>query len=312
MSLTEILRALGRRKYVTITGVVLSALLAGAVATLVPNDYSSDSTIVLTQPRRPGTASYKNPMLGGESNVNSATLELMNALDSPEVRTQLGLDGSGENFTAKNVPSASVADVGDHPFLYINAVAHTPERASSIVEDVVQAGRNYLQTSQRERNAQRSYLIEIQTVVDATPPKAVLTTRLSLTGAAFLLGLVLTTTLACLVDGRRRRRRDSQRAHTEPTPAVEHPDGPPNARLPHPRPRDTTIVNISRDELHDELTRLGWERTTSIVETLLIEARRNGRGDGTRPPSENNHVPCENNHAPPEQSWLGPGRRSGP
>jgi hypothetical protein len=308
MSLSEILHALGRRKYVTITGVVLSALLAGAVATLVPNDYSSDATIVLTQPRRPGTASYKNPMLGGESNVNSATLELMNALDSPEVRTQLGLDGSGENFTAKNVPSASVADVGDHPFLYINAVAHTPERASTIVQDVVQAGRNYLQTSQRERNAQRSYLIEIQTVVDATPPKAILTTRLSLTGAAFLLGLVLTTTLACLVDGRRRRR-DAQRAHAEPTPAVEHPDGHPDA--PRPRPRDTTFVNISRDELHDELTRLGWDRTTSIVETLLIEARRNGRADETRLPSENNHAPADNNHAPPARSWLGPGR-SGP
>jgi uncharacterized protein involved in exopolysaccharide biosynthesis len=310
MSLSEILHALGRRKYVTITGVVLSALLAGAVATLVPNDYSSDATVVLTQPRRPGTASYKNPMLGGESNVNSATLELMNALDSPEVRTQLGLDGSGENFTAKNVPSASVADVGDHPFLYINAVAHTPERASTIVQDVVQAGRNYLQTSQRERNAQRSYLIEIQTVVDATPPKAILTTRLSLTGAAFLLGLVLTTTLACVVD-RRRRRRDAQRAHAEPTPAVEHPDGHPDALRPHARPRDTTFVNISRDELHDELTRLGWEHTTSIVETLLIEARRNGRAGETRLPTENNHVPAENNHAPTARSSNGPGR-SGP
>ena len=305
MSLSEILRVLGRRKFVVVVGVVVSALLAGAVVMLVPTEYSSTATVVLTQPRRPGTASFKNPMLGGDSNVNSATVELMNALGSPETRTQLGLGDkpavfNGEDFTVKNVASASVGDVGDHPFLYITTVGHSPERATSIVGDLIQAGRNYLQSSQQDRKVLQPYLIEIQMVVDATPPTPVMTTRLSLTGATFLLGLVLTTTIACMVD-RRRRRKDAQRAQAEPARAVEHPDGPPDALRPYARPRDTTIVNISRDELHHELTRLGWERTTSIVETLLVELRRNGRTDETRLHSENNHMPAE-------ESWHGSGR----
>jgi len=301
MSLSEILHALRRCKYLAISGVVLAALLAGTVAMLIPNDYSSDATIVLTQPRRPGTASYKNPMLGGESNVNSATVELMNALGSPGIRSQLGLDGTGEDFTVKNVPPASVADVGDHPFLYLNAVGHTPDRANEIIEGVIQAGRDYLRTSQQEQDVQRAYLIEIQTVVDATPPKAVVTTRLSLTGAAFLLGLVLTTTLACVVD-RRRRRRAAEPALAESAPPTEHPDGLPDALRPDARRRDTTIVNISRDELHHELTRLGWERTTSLVEALLLEARRGGRADEPQPASENNHAPAEESWHEPERS----------
>jgi len=314
MSLSEILQVLRRRKFVVVVGVVVSALLAGAVLMQVPNTYSSGATVVLSQPRRIGSASFKNPMLGGESNVNSATVELMNALDSPETRVQLGLGDQprifGEDFTVKNVASASVGDFGDHPFLYVTTVGHSPERAVSIVDNLVQAGRDYLRSSQQSRDVKPSSMIQLVTVVDATPPEAVATTRLSLTGVTFLLGLVLTTTLACVVD-RRRRRRDAQRAHAEPTPAVEHPDGPADALRLHARPRDTTFVNISRDELHDELTRLGWEHTTSIVETLLIEARRNGRADETRLPSENNHVPSENNHAPPARSLNGPGR-SGP
>jgi hypothetical protein len=309
MSLSEILHALGRRKYLTITGIVLSALLAGTVAMLIPNTYTSDATIVLTQPRRPGTASYKNPMLGGESNVNSATVELMNALDAPGVHTQLGLDQSGEDFTVKNVPPAAVADVGDHPFLYINTVGQTPDRAIAIAEDVIQAGRDYLRTSQQDQDAQRSYLIEIQTVVDATPPKTVLTTRLSVTGATFLLGLVLTTTLACVVDRRRRRRqRAAEPARAESAPTMDHPDGPAAALRTYTRTRDTTIVNISREELHHELTRLGWERTTSLVEALLVEARRGGRAEETQPPQENDQAPSENNHVPPEESWHEPER----
>jgi len=231
MSLSEILQVLRRRKFVVVVGVVVSALLAGAVLMQVPNTYSSGATVVLSQPRRIGSASFK-----------------IGLGDQPRI--------FGEDFTVKNVASASVGDFGDHPFLYVTTVGHSPERAVSIVDNLVQAGRDYLRSSQQSRDVKPSNMIQLVTVVDATPPEAVATTRLSLTGVTFLLGLVLTTTLACVVD-RRRRRRDAQRAHAEPTPAVEHPDGPADALRLHARPRDTTFVNISRDELHDELTRLG-------------------------------------------------------
>jgi capsular polysaccharide biosynthesis protein len=202
MSLSTTLRVVLRRWYITVPGVLLSLTMASMAFSLVPPKYTSSGIAVLVEQKNPATATnFINPVLRGDGSLNTATLTLVQALDTPAVKAELGLRKGVDNFTIKNVGSAAIADGADHPFLYITTQSSNPQESVDIVADVMSMAREKLINLQTALHVAPQNQIKLESVVDATAPKAVMGTSFAAMGAALMLGIITTCIVACAWDG---------------------------------------------------------------------------------------------------------------
>lgn len=147
----------------------------------------------------------------------------MQALDTPTVKAELGLKKGVDDFTINNVGKAAAASGGDRPFLYITTQSSSPQKSTEIVDDVIAAARQKLTELQNDSNVRPQNQIRVESVVDATPPVAVMNIVYGATGAALLLCIVVTCFVAyawdtIVVAGRKRY------AHRSVSRAKEHRD----------------------------------------------------------------------------------------
>ena len=82
-----------------------------------------------------------NPAVGSDGTFTTTTSTLAQALDTPVVRVELGLNEGADDFTISNVGKASAPAGADHPFLYITAQSSNPQKSTEIVGDVVTVAR---------------------------------------------------------------------------------------------------------------------------------------------------------------------------
>lgn len=200
MSLSTVLRAVLRRWYIVIPGVLLSLLIASTVFSAIPAKYTSSGIAVLVRQSNPTVTNLVNPVLGGDGSLNTATLTLIQALDTPTVKLGLGLKEGVDDFAVNNVGKANTVGGADHPFLYITTQSSDPQKSAEIVTDVIDIGRQKLAELQNDFHVRPQSQIKLESVVDATPPKAVMSTSFAIAGAVLMLGIVTTCISACVWD----------------------------------------------------------------------------------------------------------------
>jgi hypothetical protein len=198
MKLSVILRAVRDRWYITVSGLLLSFVVAGAVFSLIPAQYTSTGVAVLVQQKKFASSSASNPLLAGDGGLNTTTLTLVQALNAPVVKQQFGLTDGIDTFSVTNVDSAAVADGTDHPFLYITSQSTSAQRSADIVADVVSKARQELSTRQSAFHVAPQNQIKLESVVEATTPKAVVVKKFAISGAVLSLALIATCIAACV------------------------------------------------------------------------------------------------------------------
>jgi capsular polysaccharide biosynthesis protein len=196
MTLSTILRAALRRWYITVPGVLLSLFIASTVFSSMSPKYTSSGIAVLVRQNNPTAANAINPALGTDGTLTTTTLTLVQALDTPAVGAELGLREGVDNFTISNVGKSTAAAGGDHPFLYITTQSSSPEKSTEIVADVITVARQKLAELQNDFHVRPQNQIKVESVVDATPPKAVMNNLFAVAGAVLILGIVVTCIVA--------------------------------------------------------------------------------------------------------------------
>ncbi|HZS21245.1 MAG TPA: hypothetical protein VFA63_09665 [Pseudonocardiaceae bacterium] len=196
MSLSTILRAALRRWYIAAPGVLLSLVIASTVFNYVPPKYTSSGIAVLVRQNNPTVPNSINPIVGSDGTFTTATLTLMQAIDTPTVKAELGLRQGVDDFDISNVGKATAAGGGDHPFLYISTQSSNPQKSTEIVDDVIAAARQKLTDLQNDSNVRPQNQIKLESVVDATPPKAVMNIVYAATGGALLVCIAITCFVA--------------------------------------------------------------------------------------------------------------------
>lgn len=199
MTLSKTMSVLLVRWYITVPGLLLSLAIAGVALTLIPPQYRSEGTAVLVQPKPPGLNSA-NPLLNFDASLNTTTLILVQALNSPEVGNQLGLTPGRDTFTVKNAGSVAVSDGQQEPFISVTAQSTDPATSADIVARVMDMARQELSYRQNSLNVPTRNAISLESVVDATPPEPVRGTSLAASAAAFMLGIIATIAAARLWD----------------------------------------------------------------------------------------------------------------
>lgn len=224
MSLLTILRAALHRWYITIPGVLLSFIIASTVFSSMPPKYTSTGIAVLVRPDNPTPTSSINPVLGSDGTFTNTTMTLVQALDTPAVREALGLgEGGVDNFTITNVIPGKAAAGGDHPFIYVTAQSSNAQKSTEIVVDIITVARQKLTDLQNDSHVRPQNQIKLESVVNATPPKAVMYIVFAVAGAVLTLCIVATCIVACVWDiiAVARQRRHMHRSMSR---AKEHAD----------------------------------------------------------------------------------------
>jgi hypothetical protein len=99
MSLSTILRAALRRWYITAPGILLSLIIASTVFNYVPPKYTSSGIAVLVRQNNPTVPNTINPIVGSDGTFTTTTLTLMQTIDTPTVKAELGLkEGADELY----------------------------------------------------------------------------------------------------------------------------------------------------------------------------------------------------------------------
>jgi len=208
-----------RRWYIVVPGIVLSLIIAGTVFNSIPPKYTSSGIAVLVRQNNPTTTSSVNPVLGVDGTMSAATSTLVQALDTPEVKAALGLRKGVDDFTINNVGKDTAVAGLDHPFLYIMTQSSNAQKSTEIVMDVVGIARQKLGTLQNDFHVRPQNQVKLESVVDATPPIAVMTTVYAMAGAVLMLGIVVTGILACvwdiIISTRQRRQVDRSTSRDE-------------------------------------------------------------------------------------------------
>jgi capsular polysaccharide biosynthesis protein len=190
---------------------LLSLAIAGVAFSRVPPEYRSEGTAVLMQPKPPGLNSA-NPLLTFNASLNTTALIVVQALNAPNVATELGLTAGKGTFTVKNAGSVAVGGGQEMPFISVTAQSPDPTTSADIVVRVMDRAKQELVDRQDALNVGTRNAIKLESVVDATPPKPVLGTSLAASAASFLFGTIATIMAARVWDwftARRIRRNDA-------------------------------------------------------------------------------------------------------
>jgi hypothetical protein len=196
MTLSVILRAVRDKWYITLSGLLLSFVVAGVVFSLIPAQYSSTGVALLVQQKK--IANPSNPLLGADGGLNTTTLTLLSALNAPVVKEEIGLTDGIETFSVTNVDSAAVADGTDHPFLYVTSQSTNAQRSVDIVADVLSKARDELSSRQSAFRVAPQNQIKLESVVDATAPKTIVVKKFAVSGAVLSLAIIATCIAACV------------------------------------------------------------------------------------------------------------------
>jgi capsular polysaccharide biosynthesis protein len=197
VTLPNLVRAVVRRWYITVPGLLLSLAIAGITFTLIPPQYTSSGVAVLVQPKEPGSNTY-NPLLNFNSSLNTTALIMQQALNAPEAAIELGLTPGEDSFTVKNIDS--VGGGSGQPFISVAAQSSIPAKSAEIVTNVLDRARGELVARQSGLHVSSQNVIRLDNVVDATAPKVVPGVPLAVAGVALILGLAVTIFAACALD----------------------------------------------------------------------------------------------------------------
>ncbi|MGO4535825.1 hypothetical protein [Leifsonia sp. 2MCAF36] len=208
MGVVELLRAAGRRWYVVVAGLLLTAGLAAAVFRFVPVVYEAKASLLLLPPAKTVTQTTGNPFLSlGGLDVVSGVLSL--SLTDTETVRSIVPPRSKTTYTV--VQDAAVSG----SVLDVQATALTPKQALSTLSSVEKLAGSRLQALQDQVAAPADTQAHIMTITDnseATANPGSLIRALLAVGAV---GIVISFLAAIAVDAAVRRHRQRKASRPE-------------------------------------------------------------------------------------------------
>jgi hypothetical protein len=85
--------------YIAAPGILLSLIIASTVFNYVPPKYTSSGIAVLVRQNNPTVPNTINPIVGSDGTFTTTTLTLMQTIDTPTVKAELGLkEGADELY----------------------------------------------------------------------------------------------------------------------------------------------------------------------------------------------------------------------
>jgi len=206
-----------------VPGMLLSAVLAWLVFATVPDAYTSSGVAVLVPAKWAG-GPVANPLLNFDASLNTNAMILIQALNDPQLVDAVATQ-PGDSYTVANSGETTADDLGERPFLYITTKSWDPARSTAMVSVLLDTAAQQLSERQREMRVLPIRSIQLDTIVDPTPPKRVVVTKTVAAGGAFLLGLVATVALTLW-----------RYAFRGPTSALVPAGWPASGGLPAPAP----------------------------------------------------------------------------
>jgi hypothetical protein len=187
------------RWYLTVPGLMLSLAMAGLVFGAVPWQYQSTGVAVLVPTKQNGApsgtdADRTNPLMNFENSLSTTAMIMVQQLSTPEAQDAL-VSSPTDTFKAKNAADSSTPSVGSstvQPFIYITAKSFSQSEAPALVERVLSTAAQQLAAQQKAMRVRPLSLIQLQPVVGPTEAKPVLIIPFAATGAALMLGVLLT------------------------------------------------------------------------------------------------------------------------
>jgi hypothetical protein len=213
--LSEILRVLGRRWYIVVLGLCLTAGgVVGALQT-VPPAYSVTSELLLLPPNSVVPAG-SNPylVLGGLESIGSVASKTMTDDRTKRlVKSQFGELDYGIGLD----PTAAA------PMLIVNVESNDPQRSVDAERFLRERLPSVLQQLQDSAAVPGKSRITSTVVIEPDRPKILRKSQIRMAVAATALGLLGTVMLAALLDARAARRRRGHRAGGRELVAEGHP-----------------------------------------------------------------------------------------
>lgn len=248
---------LARRKRVIIPALLIGVVLGTAAYMSTPARYASSTTMVLTTTPFGGSESQDpskptdktNPMLNFSDSLRTTAAILIEAMNTKEVATTLGLRGASTLIVNDGRTNPNLLGLNG-PFLYISGESTTPENAQALVQGARTIMRDKLKTWQSALNAPQKTYVSIVDVVPPTAPAAMRGRATKLGLLAFLFGFGLSMGVAYFADRVSSRRRARAAAQPAPNarPLADRPrqdrpreDGPERRRTRRPSPTPVLV-----------------------------------------------------------------------
>ncbi|MGW7820456.1 chain length determinant protein [Streptomyces puniciscabiei] len=218
MDLAEIVRAMRRRWYVLLPGLLLTAGLIVGVALMVPVTYQSQSTVVLLNSQKATVAYDGNPFLSAQTSLTGMADSLARNLNSDGSVRDLKSRGASGTFAAK------LADNAQGPLLWLTVTG--TDKAAVLASDKIltaYAGERLDQFQQQQSVAPKA-MIRMTTIVPPQNPVAQTKTRIEYLVMAGCLGLVLSLAAVFYVEARKRPHKPGpEEETTTPAPSAGEP-----------------------------------------------------------------------------------------
>jgi hypothetical protein len=216
MTLWGAARVLLIRWYMTLPGLLL-ALAAGAIVfALVPPVYTSTGVAILVRAKQPGI-NPPNPLLSFDASLSTTASIVIQGLNSPETASMVEVDPD-DSYTVSNTgDGVPPGDPSARPFIYVRAQSRSSDSSVQVVQRVLDMANQDLIDRQREMRLLPRNFIQIDQVVDATPPKRIRGSQLGASLATVaLFGVLVIAFVLLREDILARRRRRSKSTEVEP------------------------------------------------------------------------------------------------
>jgi hypothetical protein len=198
MDLAEICRVMGRRWYVLLPGLLLTAALTVGAYVKVPLTYQSQSTVMLLNSQKATVAFDGNPFLSTQTSLTGMADSLVRNLNSDASLATLRQRGATGSCTAK------IADNALGPLMWLTA-SGTDKQAVLASDKVFTAyARERLEEFQNQQGVTSVARIRMTTIVAPQNPVAKTKTRIEYLALAALLGIVVSVAASFYAEARRR------------------------------------------------------------------------------------------------------------
>jgi hypothetical protein len=199
MDLAEICRVMGRRWYVLLPGLLVTAALTVGAFVTVPVTYRSQSTVALLNSQRATAAFDGNPFLSTQASLTGMADMLARNLNSDDSLADLRAQG------ATGAPAAKIADNAQGPLVWLTVSGSDRDAVLASDKLLTAYAAKRLEQLQQDQSVTSQARIRMVTIVPPQNPVAETKTRLEYLVLAGLAGIVVSMVATFYVEARLRR-----------------------------------------------------------------------------------------------------------
>jgi capsular polysaccharide biosynthesis protein len=235
MDLWELLKIMGRRWYVTLPVLAVTALVAVTLPPTIDPEYRASGTMILVGPQ--GTAADQNPFVTAGLGTNAEAAAIV--AQSPNSKALVDEQDLSTEYTVE----------ADGPVVVITATGETPSVAVETVTFVEQLLDDQLADLQTQAAVPETALLRVVPLIPEVIATPVYQQRLRVTILTVVIGVLVATLLAMAVEGLSRRRTRERRRERGPSSEPRPDDQGDLAPTSSPAPEEPPSLVPAEREL---------------------------------------------------------------